>query len=324
MLCSAGGVGRGVGTGAWAPRSATDFAAEVAVPGAAAADLARTGVSPRKSRAPTAAPEALPPPRCRGRQSRARVPLRTALPAPGCCHPRSFPPVAALRVALARPASPAKPARLPALPAPSAPAPGPRLPPGARLCARAAAAPGRSAAGRPAPAAPPAAPPSGAGPRATAVPVTARSRTEAKSITTFNSQRPSPSAGMRSAGRANSRASPANNCFTSRVLLPLACATSSCRCAASSDCTGRAAAVAAPEAPASGAVPVPPGSNSAAAGAAPGAAAAVAVRWRRSKVFCNCAAALRVSEPSCSRSRVPAVSEHRRMALIRRHAAPSL
>ena len=100
-----------------------------------------------------------------------------ALPAPGCCHRRSCPPAsAALRVAPARPASPAKSPRPPALPAPAAPASGPRLPPGAPLRARAAVAPGRSAAGRPAPAAPPAAPASGAGPRATAVRVAARSR----------------------------------------------------------------------------------------------------------------------------------------------------
>ena len=52
--------------------------------------------------------------------------------------------------------------------------------------------------------------------------------------------------------------------------------------------------------------PAPRGSSSAAAGAEPGSAAAVAVRCWRSKVFCNCAAALRVSEPSCRRSRVPA------------------
>ena len=50
------------------------------------------------------------------------------------------------------------------------------------------------------------------------------------SITTFSSQRPSLSARIRSAGRASSGATPANNCFTSRVLLPLACVTSSCRC----------------------------------------------------------------------------------------------
>ncbi len=130
---------------------------------------------------------------------------------------------------------------------------------------------------------------------------------------------------MRSAGGASSGATPANNCFTSRVLLPLACSTSSCRCAASSAGTGRAGAAApAPKAPASGAGPVPPGSSFGASGGEPQSVAAVAVRCRRSKVFCNCAAALRESEPSCSRSRDPAVSEHRRMALIRRHAAPSL
>ena len=45
---SAGGVCRGAGTVAWEPRSATDFPAEVAVPGSVAAGLARTGVSPEQ------------------------------------------------------------------------------------------------------------------------------------------------------------------------------------------------------------------------------------------------------------------------------------
>ena len=163
MLWSAGGVGRGVGAVACAPGSAADFAADVAVSSAVADRLALTGVLP---------------PQVSRRQSRARAPLRTALPAPGCCHRRSCPPApAALRVALARSASLAKSPR----PPPAAPAPGPRLPPGALLRARAAVAPGRSAAGRPAPAAPRAAPASGAGPRATAVRVAARSRADRQS-----------------------------------------------------------------------------------------------------------------------------------------------
>ena len=45
-LWSAGGVVRGVGTVAWDPGSATNFATEAAVPGAAAAGLALTGVLP--------------------------------------------------------------------------------------------------------------------------------------------------------------------------------------------------------------------------------------------------------------------------------------
>ena len=46
MLWSAGGVGRGVGTVACAHGSADDFGAEVAVSGAVADRLARTGVLP--------------------------------------------------------------------------------------------------------------------------------------------------------------------------------------------------------------------------------------------------------------------------------------
>ena len=131
LLWSAGGVGRGVGAAAWDPRSATDFAAEVAVPGAAAAGLARTGVLPPQVSRPaggadSAATAKVPAPPF----PRADSFARTALPAPGCCHRCSCPPAAALRVALARLASPAKVPRLPALPASSAPAPGPRLPPG--------------------------------------------------------------------------------------------------------------------------------------------------------------------------------------------------
>ena len=45
MLWAAGGVGRGVVTVAWDPRSATDFGAEIAVP-YAAPGLALTGVLP--------------------------------------------------------------------------------------------------------------------------------------------------------------------------------------------------------------------------------------------------------------------------------------
>ncbi len=48
MPWSAGGVGRGVGTVAWDPRSGADFAADVAVPGAIAAGLALTGVLPEQ------------------------------------------------------------------------------------------------------------------------------------------------------------------------------------------------------------------------------------------------------------------------------------
>ena len=46
LLWSGDGVGRGVATVAWDPRSATDFAAEAAVPGAGGAGLPRTGVLP--------------------------------------------------------------------------------------------------------------------------------------------------------------------------------------------------------------------------------------------------------------------------------------
>ena len=50
MLWSAGGVGRGVGTVPWAPHAANNFAAEVAVPGAAGARGAATGERARRRR----------------------------------------------------------------------------------------------------------------------------------------------------------------------------------------------------------------------------------------------------------------------------------
>ena len=165
MLWSAGGVGP-VASVRWRgyPRSAADFAAECGRCRApVAAGLALTGVlPPQVLRTAERARAALPNPRasssaptvaradfCAGSAAIAerivpcpasaglRVAVRTALPAPGCCHRRSCPPAsAALRVALARPASLAKSPRPPALPAPapsapSAPASGPRLPPGA-------------------------------------------------------------------------------------------------------------------------------------------------------------------------------------------------
>ena len=52
MLWSAGGGVRGVGTVAWDPRSATDFAAGAAVPGAVAAGLALAGVLPPQASRP--------------------------------------------------------------------------------------------------------------------------------------------------------------------------------------------------------------------------------------------------------------------------------
>ena len=238
----------------------------------------------------------------------------------GCCHGRSCPPAsAALRVALARPASPAKPPRPPALPAPLAPSPGPRLPPGAHLRARTAVAPGRSAAGRPAPAAPRAAPRSGAGPRATAVPVAARCRADRQ-----RRSPPSAASGPRPAPACAQPAAPAREPPRPTTASPRAC---SCRSpappapaaapppapvpVAPAPAVALAPLPRSPKAPAPGAVPVAPGSSAAAAGAEPRSTVAVAARCWRSKVFCNCAAALRVSEPSCSRSRVPAVSAHR-------------
>ena len=185
-----------------------------------------------------------------------------------------------------------------------------------RCAARAAVVPGRSGPVPPAPGAPRADPASGAGPRATAARAAAPTPADTR-------RRSPPSApGVRRPAPAAARPAPP----APDPPRPASASPAGCSC--------RPPAPPTPAAPRrremrSAARMAPPsnrsaGPHSAAAPAASATGAQLRLRSLRSKAFCNCAAVLRLSEPSCSRSRAPEVSAHRRIALIRRQAAASL
>ncbi len=154
-----------------------------------------------------------------------------------------------------------------------------------------------------------------------------RPRWHSVSMTALSSQRSASSGRSRSAGAARSGSTPASIRMTSRELLPTASSTSAFRAERSS--SGGGAVAGAVGAEPFGCIPSPAATTAFGAGPALVARTALAARpalrvarvrcrSRRSKADCNGAAASIVSDPSRSRSRVPATCAHSFMAPIRR------